>query len=105
MEEGPSRQVERPAHAPWLIQKSFRRATFHTRVAWYKPTYDVMGPIATMRASHPTIVMIFLVFEQIWVPFAYSIVTLFIVLHEKSHPEFLHILPQNYFPNLTQGHQ
>ncbi len=46
-----------------------------------------------------------LVFEQSWVPFAYSIVTLFIVPHGTSHPEFLHIFPQNYFLNLKHGHQ
>ncbi len=35
-----------PARVPWswLIQKGPWQSTFPTRVAWYKPTYDVMDP-------------------------------------------------------------
>ena len=38
-----------PAQVPWLIQKGPCQSTFLTRVAWYKPTYDVRGPLVELK--------------------------------------------------------
>ena len=44
-----------PAQVPWLIQKGPWQSTFPTRVAWYKPTYNVMGPVTTNCAVCSTV--------------------------------------------------
>ncbi len=47
-----------PARVPWLIQKGPWQSTFPTRVTWYKPTYNVMGPCWEHPSEQPCLLQI-----------------------------------------------